>query len=424
MRRIDPNRFHIARRGTSRQINRQIALTLISSHQPISRADLARRMNLRRGAIGLLIDELLRNGHIVEGETRQAPRGRRPTLLFINAERRSSIAVDVRASATYMMVADAIGRPRSDVVAAETPREPRRFVKALARRVGALLKLPGADNCQGIGVVVPGMVDHVTGRVLHAPTLGWRNVDIREPLAEALDQPVHIENSGRACALAEVWTRNLHPDAAAAPGSHARLPRVGPASGTPDLHPGLAAPRDLVFVSVSDGVGVGVVINGELLRGRHNIAGEFAHMPIDLDGPRCSCGATGCWEAYISNPATLSRYARGRRSNGLTIGDLIGRARNGDLQARASLEQTARYLGLGLAVIANTINPSSIVIGGEITTAWDLLAPTAHRGLAERALIPAAAATDLVTVSTEDLPRLRGAALLVAAPAFAAPVVA
>jgi N-acetylglucosamine repressor len=392
MRRIDPTRFKIARRGTSRQINRQIVLTLISSHQPLSRADLARRMNLRRGAIGLLVDELLRHGQLVEAPATSTARGRRPTLLSINAQQRSSVAVDVRASGTFVMLADVIGRPRSRVQRAPTPRDPKRFVARLARRIRALLKTSDAGPCQGVGVVVPGMVDHVTGRVLHAPTLGWRNVDIREPLARAIGLPVHIENSGRACALAQSWeARNL-----AAP--------VG----------------DLVYVSVSDGVGVGVMINGELVRGRHNIAGEFAHMPLSLDGPRCSCGAHGCWEAYISNLATLSRY--GDRTS--SIIDLIARARDGDARAMAALQTTARYLGLGLSAITNTVNPGTIYIGGEITTAWDLIDATVRSAMKERALIPAAAATSLVTVSAGDLPRLRGAAMLVAAPVFAAPVVA
>ena len=118
-------------------------------------------------------------------------------------------------------------------------------------------------------------------QILHAPTLGWRNVNLKEPLAAATGLPVQIENSGRACALAQAWAMR---DAAA------------------------AVPGDLVFVSVSDGVGVGVMIHGELLRGSHNIAGEFGHVPLSLDGPRCSCGSTGCWEAYISNRATLGRY--------------------------------------------------------------------------------------------------------------------
>ncbi len=90
----------------------------------------------------------------------------------------------------------------------------------------------------------------------------------------------------------------------------------------------------------------------------------------------------------------------------------------------AALQASARYLGLGLGGVVNIINPDCVFIGGEITTAWDLVEVTVRAALAERALTPAAAATDLVTVSAEEHPRLRGAAMLVAAPTFAAPVVA
>jgi predicted NBD/HSP70 family sugar kinase len=404
MRRIDPSRFHVATRGTSRHINRQIALTLISSHQPISRADLARRMKMRRGAIGLLVQELLDDGHIVEGTTGQAARGRKPTLLYVNTSQRSSVAVDIRATRTYLVIADSMGRPRSDIVSLPTARDPRRFVAQLAARIRTLLQAYGgeAGKCEGIGVVVPGMVDSVTSRVLLAPTLGWRDVDLRDRLAAATGLTVHVENSGRACALAQVWESR-----------------------------GVAGPvRNLVFVSVSDGVGVGVVVNGELLRGRDNIAGEFAHMPLSIDGPRCACGAIGCWEAHISNLATLTRYF-GRApeitasdETPFTIADLIARARAGDGKASAALQASARYLGLGLGGVVNIINPDCIFISGEITTAWDLIETTVRAALVERALTPSAAATDLVTVSAEEHPRLRGAAMLVAAPAFAAPVVA
>jgi N-acetylglucosamine repressor len=403
MRRIDPNRFHVATRGTSRHINRQIALTLIGSHQPISRADLARRMKMRRGAVGLLVQELLADRQIVEGTTGETARGRRPTMLYINTRSGSSVAVDIRATRTYLMLADPMGQPRSDIVSLPTAQEPKRLVTALARRIGELLKAHAGmvGACRGIGVVVPGMVDPGTGRVLHAPTLRWRNVDLQARLAVATGFPVHVENSGRACALAQVWeARNV-----------------------------AARVRNLVFVSISDGVGVGVVVNGELLRGRHNVAGEFAHMPLSIDGPRCSCGAIGCWEAHISNIATLTRYfgrpqQRASGDHAFTIDSLIARARSGDGKAAAALQASARYLGLGLGGIVNIIDPDCIFIGGEITTAWDLIESNVRTALGERALTPAAASTDIVIVSAEEHPRLRGAALLVAAPTFAAPVVA
>jgi N-acetylglucosamine repressor len=406
MRKIDPKRFRIAKRRTSREINRQIALTLIRTHQPISRADLARLMGTRRGAASVLVSELLAEGLIFEGAMGEGGgRGRKPTFLYIDSRKRYVIAVDIRATRTYITATDLLGKPLIGISSFPTNRDPASLVSGLAERVKQIVADHQAGaTCQGVGVVVPGMTDHSSERVLHAPTLGWRDVNVKDPLAAATDLPVHVENSGRACALAQVWATR-----------------------------GDANTGDLAFVSVSDGVGVGIVVNGEILRGRHNIAGEFGHVPLSIDGPRCSCGATGCWEAYVSNLATLSRYF-GRDPNGrkpvsaetatFTIEDLIARARTGDGKALAALNSTARYLGLGLVSIINAVDPSRVYIGGEITAAWDLIEPTVRAALAERALTDFAAHTEIRTVSVDEHPRLRGAAALVAAPAFAAPMVA
>ena len=407
MRRINPSRFRIATRSTSRDINSRIVLNLVRAHQPISRADLARTMGVSRAAVTLIVNDLLSRKLIFEGATGETVRGRKPTFLYIDSRRRAVIAADIRASLTYVMLADLLGKPLGGVVSFPTQRDPKALVEALASAIKKLLaEHPEVDNCAGVGVVVPGMVEHATMRVLHAPTLGWHDVHLRETLSAATGLPVQIENSGRACALAQMWT--LRTDA-------------------------VTIPTELVFVSVSDGVGVGVIMNGEVLRGRHNIAGEFGHVPLSLDGPRCSCGANGCWEAYISNRATLARYfGRAIKTDGpedaahrsFTIEDLIARARGGDAKAIAALEATARYLGLGLASIVNAVDPACVYVGGEITAAWDLIAGAVRTALAERTLTPAAAETELRPVPVNEHSRLHGAAALVAAPAFAAPVVA
>jgi N-acetylglucosamine repressor len=407
MRRINPSRFRVATRSTSRDINSQIVLNLVRAHQPISRADLARTMGLGRGAVTLIVNDLLKRKLIFEGATGEAIRGRKPTFLYIDSRRRAVIAADIRASETFVMLADLLGKPLTGVVSFPTVREPKALVEALAARIKALLAdHPEVNACEGIGVVVPGMVEHSTMSVLHAPTLGWRNVNLREPLAAATGLPVQIENSGRACALAQMWAH-----------------RSDGAGGS-----------DLVFLSVSDGLGVGVILNGEVLRGRHNIAGEFGHVPLSLDGPRCACGANGCWEAYVSNRATLARYYGRPVTHGVrpepadrshfTMEDLIARARASDAKAVAAIEATARYLGLGLASVINALDPARVYIGGEITLAWDLIEDTLRSALGERTLTPAAAETEIRPVAATEYPRLQGAAALVSAPAFAAPVVA
>jgi predicted NBD/HSP70 family sugar kinase len=407
MRKINPHDFKVARRGTSREINRQIALNLIRAHQPVSRADLARLMNVRRGVASLLVSELLSESLIFEGAVGESVgRGRRPTFLFIDSRERCVVGVDIRASRTYILVTDLVGRQLGAVSSFQTNREVDVLIQELARRIKQILadyKEVGA--CEGVGVSVPGMVEPAAGRVVHAPTLGWHDVSLRDPLAVALGIPVHIENSGKACAMAQLWATRSD----------------------------VVASGNSVFVSVSDGVGVGIVVNGELLRGRHNTAGEFGHVPLSIDGPRCSCGATGCWESYVSNLATLSRYfghdlseprPRDSETANFSVEDLIARARAGDAKALAAINSTARYLGLGLASIINALDPARIYIGGEITTAWSLIEPIVRGALRERTLTEFGGATEIHVVPAEDHPRLRGAVALVAAPAFAAPMVA
>lgn len=405
MRKINPHDFKVARRGTSREINRQIVLNLIRTHQPISRADLARLMNVRRGVASLLVSELLSESLIFEGALGEAVgRGRRPTFLYIDSRQRCVVGVDIRASRTYILVTDLMGKQLGVVSSFQTNKDVAVLTQELARRIKQTLA-DKVGSCAGIGVVVPGMVDPVLGGVLHAPTLGWRDVNLRDPLAASLGIPVHVENSGKACALAQLWTTRSD----------------------------MAAAANSVFVSISDGVGTGIVVNGELMRGRHNTAGEFGHVPLSIDGPRCSCGATGCWEAYVSNLATLSRYfgydlaearPRDAETASFTVEDLIARARAGDAKALAAINSTARYLGLGLASIINSLDPARIYIGGEITTAWSLIEPIVRVAVRERTLTDFGGTTEIHIVPAEEHPRLRGAVALVAAPAFAAPMVA
>jgi predicted NBD/HSP70 family sugar kinase len=405
MRKIDTRNFQRATRTTPRQINRVIVLNLVREHQPISRADVARRMGVGRGMVTSLVDELLAEGAIVEGETAESPRGRKPKLLHVRTHDRYVIAVDVRFTRTYLMLADFSGQEIA-LESFETRFDPEELVAEVATRVRGLRAAHGAARCDGLGMVVPGMVDRRSGRVLNAPQLGWRDVDLLESLEAATGLRVHLENAPVACALAQVWL-----SADRSEGSD-----------------------NFVYVTVSDGVGAGVVVHGEVVRGHGDTAGEFGHISLDPEGPRCMCGLRGCWEVYTSNMATLARYfgldvsrveSRERlRDAGVTVPELVARAREGDADALAALTETANYLGIGLAGIINALNPARIVIGGEITTGWDLIEPRVRAAARSRTLTTAAAATPIVTEDASVYPRLRGATALVVAPIFAAPEIA
>jgi len=406
VRKINTRSFVRATRSTPREINRQIVLNLVREHQPISRADLARRMHVGRGMVTSLVSELLDEGSIYEGSTVDAPRGRKPMMLYVRTHDRLVVAVDVRFSRTFLQLADFSGAAIA-ADAFDTVVDPKALTASLAKRIARLLKAHrAAGKCNGIGLVVPGMVEQDTGRVLNAPQLGWRDVDIRDDLAQATGLAVQIENAPIACALAQMWLGQR----------------------------GVDAPRDFAYVTVSDGVGAGIVMNGEVVRGHNNTAGEFGHVAVDPRGPKCLCGARGCLEAYTSNLATLSRYLghpfsptetrQMLQESGVTIDDVISRALSGERRARNALEETARHLGGGLSVIINTLNPAQIFVGGEITEAWEQLAPVMSGVIRERALTSLAAETPLVPEPASSHPRLRGATALVAAPLFAAPQVA
>jgi N-acetylglucosamine repressor len=321
---------------------------------------------------------------IAEGATANAPRGRKPRLLHVRTRDRFCIAVDVRFSHTHVALTDLDGRQLA-METLETRLDPDALVADVAARVDRLLQAHDVDDCEGIGVVVPGMIHRRTGQILNSPQLGWRDVPLREALSRATGLRVLIENAPIACALAQMW-----------------LP--------PFARDGV---DNFVYVTVSDGVGVCVVDDGEVFRGHGDTAGEFGHLPLSLDGPRCMCGLRGCLEAYTSNVATLARYfeldasvpasREALRGRGFGMEDLIARVRAGDVRAEAALMETGRYLGIGLAGIITALSPARVVVSGEITAAWDLIGPLVSEGVRERAITRAAAATPIVVAPRRRL---------------------
>ena len=353
-----------------------------------------------------LVSELLGEGAIYSGATAKAPRGRHPEMLYVRTRDRLVVAVDVRLSRTYLMLSDFAGRELA-VDSMRTRSRPHQLATDLGRRIKRMLEEHGdGKSCDGIGLVVPGMIDRATGHVINSPQLGWSDVNIRDLLAEEAGLPVQLENAPIACALARMWSN----------------------SGREK------APQNFVYLTVSDGVGTALVVRGEVIRGAGGTAGEFGHVPISIVGPECLCGAKGCLEAYTSNLATLSRYlgeefspARVRmlvEESGLSIEDVIDRALSGEARARNALSETARYLATGVAGIVNAVNPAVVFVGGEITAAWDLFAPAIEAEIKVRALSVAAAATPVIPEPPGSRPRLEGATALMTAMRFAAPVIA
>jgi len=410
MRKINTRNFRLATRSTPREVNRRIVLNLIREYQPISRAELARRMQVHRGTMTPLVRELVESGVVFEKGTAATARGRRPTLLCVRTRGRLVVAVDVRPGRSVIALADVGGH----VIARETfdtPDAPAGLPDLLASEVANLLRAhapDGVEGCQGLGIVLPGMVDRKTGRLIYAPRLGWRDVDLRGAVAQRVGMRCYIESAPIACALARLW---LEPDTTRAVNSFA-------------------------YVSVSDGIGVGLAFNGEMLRGEGHTAGEFGHVALDPAGPTCVCGRVGCWEALACNSATVDRYvelltgqARAKNAAAMRaergairpgIDEVARRARGGEPAAISALVETGKHIGKGLALVVNAFNPGRIYVGGEITAVWELLEGPIRDALAAGTITDRARATPVVPDSAPAEYRLRGAVALVTAPGYAA----
>ncbi len=401
MRKINLKKFTVATSVTARDINRRIILNVVRSRQPISRADVARHTGLQRSTVSLIADQLIDEGWIAEGAMGRLPRGRRPIFLQLNAERARIIGVNVRPLKTNIALSDLNGHYLYQE-SFDTPRESNDFIAELIERIKNLIKnSPTNVAYEGIGISVPGRVDNVSQRLVFAPNLGWRDLDLRTPVEKALRLPVEIENAANACALAENYF-GQHTDGV----------------------------ENLVAVTVSEGIGTGIIANGQLVRGASGKAGEFGHTTLNPDGPVCSCGNRGCWEVFASNSAALRRYAAtAKGSNGakgktkdISFEELLGLAEGGDASAGEVLNEMGRYLGMGVANLVNGFQPNLIVLVGEVTRAWERIGPLIEREV--KARCTAESETRIMPVDDALQPRLRGTIALVMEKHFGAPPVA
>jgi predicted NBD/HSP70 family sugar kinase len=378
---IDPKSIQGASSEVVRDINRRIVLNLIRTRHPISRADLARLCGLQRSTISLIVEQLIDESWVIEGPTGRLPRGRRPTFLRLNEER-VIVGVDIRPTQTTVALSDANGKFTSREVIS-TPTDPKTAVDELIDCIRRIMASCRGKKLEGIGISLPGRFSHVSDRLVFAPNLQWRDFDLRTPIMKATGVEVELENAANACVLATVWFEHNE------------------------------ASRNLVVVTVSEGIGTGILMNGQLVRGLNGMAGEFGHVPLDSKGPPCGCGGRGCWEVFASNRAALRYYLEsGAASSDLTFVDLLSRADNGDVRAAKALENMAQYLGRGMRMIVAGLAPERIVVVGDLTRAWKRFGPVIESEL-QAQILPGGCMPRLEPAHEDGMARLRGTVALI-----------
>ncbi|MBP7691251.1 MAG: ROK family transcriptional regulator [Anaerolineales bacterium] len=377
--------FRTADYSLMREMNVALILECLRRDAPLSRAQLAVMTGLNKTTVSSLVRELIAARYVREMGLNPADKGRPaipleldPAAGYILA---AEIGVDFVSVILTNFAADVLWRQRVSTVGLSGQAVIlERVVAAIRAASDRAAALDSQLRILGLGVGIPGLVDVVSGRLLFAPNLGWADVPVRQILEAEFDFPVWVDNEANMAALGESYF-------------------------------GAARGADFVlYVSAGVGLGGGVVLNRRILAGAAGLAGEVGHMTMDPAGPRCNCGNTGCWETYVSQWAVFQRVrqavASGQHSaleattggalNLLTVPLVVEAAQRGDAVARKALEETGRYLGIGLANLINALNPQRVVLGGIMSLAHEFLWPSLEQVVRERALRWAREAAEIV----------------------------
>ncbi len=393
MRRLDLRKAQAARLNTIRDINRQIVLNYVREREPISRAEIARETDLQKSTISAIVEDLKAGGLIEEVGEGESTGGRRPTLLKLRAAEAIALGVAITPTCTTVATSDLAGRviDQAEFLTDPNPDNTLDQVITLAREFSAR----NDGSIEGVGVCLPGLVEPSTGNALYIPYFLWRDVPISKVISNAVGLPVVIDNDANSVALAELWF------------------------GRPEV----SDARDFILVLVAEGVGTGIIFDGQVYRGQRGAAGEFGHMIIGTQAPvPCSCGNRDCWEAFSSERSAIARYLKlaGDQSRPhFPFRELVDRALGGEANATEALIDTARYLGVGISNLIVGFSPEAVVVGGEIARAWSLIEKaltdtiehSVRRGLPSAHILPS---------TLGEKPTLRGALSLVLASKFAA----
>lgn len=337
----------------------------------ISRADLAEKMGLTRAAVTVIINDLITSGIILNTDSLATANGRPPVALEINPNWGLVAAIDMGAMHLSVALGDFSARILEEIeVPFRVDQGPAESLQQADSILGELLQHRGltTDDLAAIGVGVPGPVIADKGMVMAPPIMpGWDRFPIRTTLEDKWKTAVTLNNDAELGALGE-WA-------------------YGAGRGE----------KNLAFIKVGSGIGAGLIINQQIYGGTTGSAGEIGHLTIDENGPRCTCGNHGCLEAFAGGHAIASQartlVASGKRTllsekspDSITAGDVAEAARRGDLTAQEIIQRSGTFIGIAIAGLINLINPSTVIIGGGVAQAGDLLTGPIRQAVHERSL--------------------------------------
>ena len=387
-----------------RRSNLSMVLRTLRDHGPRSRSRLATDLGINKATVSSLVGELEERGLVRDGAVERGGLGRPGLAVELDGRTVCGVGAEINAHHVATFALDLTGALVSERrLSLETAQlDPGQVADRLADLVRATCN--DIDDHAGrpvaLTVGVAGLVDAARAVVTHGPNIGWHDVPIAELLGSRLADlgcPVVIDNEANLATLAE-----------AVPGDTRR--------------------RDVLVIFGEAGVGGGIIAGGQLLRGSHGYAGEFGHMIVDPAGRRCGCGRTGCWETVIGLRALLDAAAdqddpirdpalglEGR------LHEINRRAGLGDGRTLAALEQVGSWVGVGVAALANALNPAVVVLSGYYAEVGHWMRPSIEARLHTGVLAPDAGGTRVELSTLGFTAAVRGGAIVALETVFADP---
>lgn len=346
-----------------------LAQAVADAPVPLSRADLACATGLNRSTVTRLVEQLLGDGIVVEGDLRASTSGRPAVPLLPAPHTHVALGAEVSAEYLEVCVVDLTGRILVERRHAFTVDLPKR-ARMLAELAGIVNDLAVQVDRAGMSLVgvacgIPGLIDASTGYLHTSPHLGWRDVDLGSAVAEAgCSREMRFHNSAGVAAQAEVRARQ----------------RAG------------RAVDHFLYVTGSSGIGAALVRDRLVEAGARGWAGELGHVRVSGSEAACSCGATGCLETVAARAAILTDAGLPADA---PIGQLLAALRRGDRQAEDAVALAGRALGEAIATYLNIVDTPVVVLGGLLERLFSRLGPRVRQGIGERVLSHAWAPVDL-----------------------------
>lgn len=350
-----------------REINLSIILNALRHRAPISRAKLAAATGLNKATVSSLVKELLEAKLVHEiGLGKNERSGRPGTMLELNPAAGCIVGVEVNSISISVVMCDfaasILWRRAQKLDRSYLPEEVLAQVLTALRETLTHVKEDG-PRVLGIGLAVPGQRNRRSTGSRNSPEVTWREVPFQAALEREFGFPVQVGQEAHLAAMCETYW--------------------GAARGR----------QNVLYLGAGQDLAVAIVLDGRVLSGPPDPAGDVGHMTIDADGPECYCGNRGCWVTFSTESAVIRRIgesiAAGRRSSlgertrgradGLTIPLIVRAARAGDRVAIDGLTETGRYLGIGLVNLINAFNLEVVVFGGSLSEASDFLLPEINR---------------------------------------------